>query len=165
LHSQCQEPKHLKLALSYEGHTEVNKNSSPEIDKFLKYTGFPPGTPYCAAFVSSIIGWSDVSYPKIKTALATNFITPKSVKASDVLIGIKKVKSGDIIVWRKGETIFGHTGFVVSWDQKSGKTIEANTSSGSKGSQRDGEGIYVRYRTIIPGAAFRITHFTPVIYE
>lgn len=165
LHSQSQEPEHLKLARTYVGVTETAKNSSPEIDSFLRYVGLNPGNPYCAAFVSTMIGRAGAVEPKVRSGLASNFITKKSIPASKVLIGMETVPPGTIIVWRKGNTIFGHTGFVIHWNKASGETIEANTSAGIRGNQRDGEGIYIRRRTIVPGDAFRITHFTLVTYE
>jgi hypothetical protein len=59
--------------------------------------------------------------------------------------------------------MFGHVGFVVEWRGKSGTTVEGNTSSGLKGSQNDGDGVYMRKRTINPYSYFRITDFT--IYD
>jgi hypothetical protein len=86
------------------------------------------------------------------------------MKASQVLIGQKRPEPGDIIVWKKGNTIFGHAGIVLEWDGACGKTIEANTSSGVYGSQADGDGVWIRERCIEPGNYFRIVSFTPVTY-
>ena len=81
-------------------------------------------------------------------------------------MGVQTIPAGWIIVWRKGETIFGHAGFVVQeWKGATGKTWEANTSSGIRGSQSNGDGMYYRTRTIYPLEYLRITHFTPVEYE
>lgn len=131
----------------------------------LAYVGLKPPSPYCAAAVSAWIGWAGVDYPKIKTGLASNFITKKSIPASKVLVGLVKVPPGTIVIWRRGDTIFGHVGLVRSeWSGKDGETIEANTSSGIRGSQSDGDGIYNRKRSIAPDNPFRITHFTLVSY-
>ena len=86
------------------------------------------------------------------------------MKASRVLLGQKVPKGGDLIIWRKGNTIFGHIGFVLTWDGACGTTIEANTSDGAYGSQSNGDGVYVRERCIQPGNYFRIVSFTPVTY-
>lgn len=162
--SQSQEPKHPQLAESFVGVKEVTNNSSPEINVWLKYVNLRPGSPYCAAFVSYCIGTSGAKEPNIRSGLARNFITKKSIPASKVLLGIVKIEPGTILVWRRGNTIFGHTGFVKEWGTTSGTTIEANTSSGNQGSQSNGDGVYIRQRTIVPGASFRITDFTPVTY-
>lgn len=162
---QSQEPKnppHLELAESYVGVKEITNNSSPEINVWLKFVGLTPGNPYCAAFVSYCI--KDAKEPQVRSGLARHFVTKKSIPASKVLLGIEKIDPGTILVWRRGNTIFGHTGFVKEWGTDKGTTIEANTSSGNQGSQSNGDGVYIRQRTIVPGAAFRITDFTPVTY-
>jgi hypothetical protein len=163
---QSQQPEHLRIALSYEGVIEVTPNSSPEIDKWLRYVGLSPKHPYCAAYVSYCIGKAEVAAPKIKSARAQSFIIKQSIPAIKVLRGEIEIPTGSIVVWKQGETLFGHVGFTTSiWKGASGKTIEANTSSNARGNQRDGEGVYSKTRTIIPTAAFRITHFTLVEYR
>ena len=162
--SQSPGHRHLDIARRYVGVTEVTRNSSPEIDRMLAYVGLRPGTPYCAAFVSYVISKAGATFPTVRSGLASHFITARSIRASDVLIGIRTVPSGSIVIWRRGNTIFGHAGFTESWHLESGRTIEANTSSGNTGSQSDGDGIYQRTRRITPGAMFRIVSFTPVKY-
>jgi hypothetical protein len=49
---------------------------------------------------------------------------------------------------------------VKQWKGKSGTTIEGNTSSGTRGSQNDGDGVYQRNRSIYPLNYFRITDFS-----
>lgn len=73
-----------------------------------------------------------------------------------------ELPAGTIIVWRRGTTPFGHAGLVEIWKGRSGTTIEGNTSSGERGSQNDGDGVYRRRRTINPTNYFRITDF--VVY-
>ena len=155
----------MQIALSYEGQTEKGANRSPFIDSLNTYAGSPKGSPYCAAFVSYTL-YKAGAKPAIRTGLATALITKKSISAKKVLMGTATIPAGSIIIWRKGETIYGHAGFTTElWKGSSGKTIEANTSPGKAGSQRDGDGIYQRSRTIYPLEYFRITHFTPVSYE
>ena len=67
--------------------------------------------------------------------------------------------AGTIIVWRRGNTLFGHAGVVEKWNGKKGTTVEGNTSSGAKGSQSDGDGVWRRRRAIDPSNFFRITDF------
>lgn len=155
---------HLRIAESYLHVREIGNNSSPEIDQWLKYVGLNPGNPYCAAFVSFCIAEAGAREPPVKSGLARHFIRSNSIPASKVLIGIEQIPPGSIVVWRRGNTIFGHVGIVKQWDKAKGITIEANTSSGERGSQSDGDGVYIRSRTIIPGAVFRITDFTIVKY-
>jgi hypothetical protein len=42
---------------------------------------------------------------------------------------------------------FSHTGIVVSGGRSSDITVEGNTSSGNRGSQRDGDGVFQRTRS------------------
>jgi hypothetical protein len=66
------------------------------------------------------------------------------------------VKAGDIVFFDwAGDGVADHVGLVVE-DAKAGaaiKTIEANTSSGTAGSQSNGDGVYrrTRYRSTILG--------------
>lgn len=163
-------PVHLAIALGYEGTTELTgNNDGPEVEQFLSAVRLKAGNPYCAAFVSFVLDSAGrirpVDRPQIRSALASDFITDLSIETRRVLRGTEQIPPGTILIWRKGNTIYGHTGFVVEWDQAKGTTIEANTSSGTYGSQRDGEGVFRRRRSLQPGNYFRITHFTPVIYE
>lgn len=158
-------PAHLSLAATFVGTTELTgQNDGPEIERFLGAVNLKAGTPYCAAFVSYILDSTQVTQPTVRSALATNFITDQSISAKHVL-RTGDAPYGSVIVWRRGSTIFGHTGFLE--DQTAPNefvTIEANTSPGERGSQRDGDGVWRRQRSIQPGNYFRITHFTPVSY-
>lgn len=164
--SQSPDPPHLMLALSYVGEKEVTNNSSPVIDKWLAYVRLNPGYAYCAANVSYCIGVSGVSYPKVRSARAQSFILPGSISAAKMLRDNITIPKGSIVVWKDGNTAFGHVGFVrEDWQGADGKTVEANTSGNNRGSQREGEGVHLKDRRIIITAAFRITHFTLVSYE
>jgi hypothetical protein len=165
--SKAETPPHLILAKKYVGVTESPRNSNrgKEVEMFLRYTGLGGGHSYCAAFVSFCIGRSNVHEPMINSAAARAFVTAKSIRASYVLSGVYRVPEGSIVVWQRGTGWQGHVGFVV---RQTGPnqfiTIEANTSSGKKGSQFDGGGVYQRTRSICPTDHFRIIAFTPVTY-
>lgn len=158
-------PLHLEIALSYEGVTEVERNTGPEIDRFLSAVGLKPGLNYCAAFVSYVLDQADVAYPTVRSGIARHFITNQSIDARDVLRGTHTIPPGYIAVWGNGDTWRGHTGFnTCKWKGPVGCTIEANTSPGTLGNQRSGNGVYQRERSIQPGSYFRIVAFTPVRY-
>lgn len=151
----------------YVGTTEVGNNAGPEVARFLRSVGLGTGYAYCAAFVSFCLTEAEPQpvWPTIRTARAQSFITAQSMRASHVMYGYKKPKPGDILVWKKGNTGFGHVGFVLEWDGACGTTVEANTSSGVYGSQRDGDGVWIRKRCIEPANYFRVVSFTPVRYK
>jgi hypothetical protein len=158
-------PYHLEIALDQVGTTESGINGGAAVDRYLASVGLGTGYPYCAAFVSWAIDSADVCTPSVRSARAQAFITDRSINAKHVLRGSYEPSSGDILIFKKGNTIYGHVGFVIRWDEKHGHTVEANTSPGDTGRQRDGDGVWIRERSIQPLNYFRITHFTPVRYN
>jgi hypothetical protein len=144
---------------------EVKPNRSPEIDRWNRYVNNGYGSAYCGAFTGSMI--KGVKHPLVKAGLARNYYTLAKKEyrftAEDVYNHKAFVKKGDLVVWRRGSTIFGHIGIAIAdWKYMSGWTIEGNTSSGT-GSQYDGDGVFKRYRTIHLYDFFRIAYFVRVI--
>ncbi len=166
LYSEVKGQKHLQIAETFIGITEATgKNDGPEVEMFLQSVGLKKGAPWCAAFVSYCLTTANVKEPKIRSGLARAFKKSKGlINSNDVLRGTKKVEAGSIVGWEKGNTVFGHIGFVKSWNKQHGITIEGNTSSGVKGSQNDGNGVYIRARSIQPANYFRIRWFVTVSY-
>jgi len=149
---------HLNRFKSWLGQTEQKPNRSPLIDSMNKYVGNPYGSPYCAASVCYAI-----RNGVFRTGLATALRNNSSYSAFDVVRGKRAVQKGDIVVWQKGSTVFGHAGLVASnWDGVRGETYEGNTSGNERGSQSNGDGFYKKQRTIQPTVYFRIKFFTPV---
>jgi len=165
--SQCKTIEHLRIAESFVGTQELTgNNDGPEVEMFLKSVGLRKGNSWCSAFVSYCLTIAKVEEPKIRSGLARAFKKSKGlINANDVLRGTKKIEAGYIVGWEKGNTVFGHIGFVRSWGNEAGETIEGNTSSGKAGSQSDGDGVYIRTRYIQPANYFRIRWFIPVIIE
>ena len=155
---------HLDTALAYVGTVEIGHNRGPVVERFQRCVGLPTGAPYCAAFVSYCLEKGGAAWPAVRSGLAQHFILKESIRASHVLRG-NSVPAGAIVIWRKGNGWQGHAEFAVSWSGACGQTVEANTSPGIGGSQRDGDGVWRRRRCIEPGNYFRIVAFTPVRYE
>lgn len=158
-------PAHADTAWAYVGTTEVGTNCGPEVRAFLASTGLGCGYPWCAAFVSYALTRAGADVPRVRSAATRRFILRESIDARRVLRGQHRPKAGTLVVWRKGNTPYGHIGIVMGWDRACGSTVEGNTSSGNRGHQRDGDGVWHRWRCIHPGSYFRITHFTPVEYR
>jgi hypothetical protein len=154
----------LKIAEGFVGTKEEKNNSGFWVDRFLKSCKIKPGAQWCAAFVNFCLDSAGIkTLPFTGSGLARHFATRnKTIKAKDVLQKNIDLPAGTIVVWRRGTTPFGHAGIVKSWKGKNGITIEGNTSSGQKGSQSDGDGVWRRSRSINPTNYFRITDF--VIY-
>jgi len=143
------------------GIRERSYNSGPEIDHWLRHVGLSPRNPYCAACMTHALDSAKVAWPRIRTGLAMNYRLRGSFKATDVLSGKVVLLPGDLVIWQKGNTIYGHIGVVETVvDRRTVITIEANTSSGVRGSQRDGDGVYRRRRLIEPYNYFGIKYAT-----
>lgn len=152
------EPLWIKEADRLVGITETGNNRGKIIDSLNNEVGIPLGSPYCATFISHCLRVGKSIYPRIRSGYSRAFITTRSITVSQYLRG-KKLPPYCLVIWVRPRG--GHIGFATSWSGNSGKTIEANTSSGLKGSQHDGSGIFRRFRQFSNGK-FRITHFTPV---
>lgn len=166
--ANAQFPAHVDTAVSYFGPKELEtENHGPHIKKFLGSVGLDEGYPYCAAFVSYSLEATNVRYPEKRSALSQDFITDQSIDAKKVMRGQLSVPSGYIHVMPKGETPYGHNGFVLlDWTGPTGITIDANTGLGLPGeSERDGQGVWIRERQIYTTCYFCVKHFTPVRYE
>jgi hypothetical protein len=164
---KAQFPAHVDTAVTYFGFQDEpgRNNHGANIKKWLGSVGLPEGNPYCAAFVSYCLTVSGAVNPRERSALSSRFIQPNSISAKHVQQGRAEAPSGTIIVWRRGNTQFGHLGFVLlDWRGSTGITIEGNTTTGS-GNEFNGSGVWIRKRTIFPANHFRITHFTEVFYE
>ena len=161
------EPPHVTVARSYIGTVEKGGNNrGPEVKMFLKRVGLNHGYAWCAAFVSWVLDQVEgVINPTKRTAQARGFISKKSVKAKDVLLGRSEIGVGWLGIYGKGNTIFGHIEIVTEWDAKKrkGKAVGGNTSSSR--AERDGDGVWEKPFSIQPGNYFRITHFEPVEYR
>lgn len=164
LHSASVSPKVLLIAKGFIGTKEVGNNGGYWVRRFQASTKSPKGAQWCASFVNFCLDSAGVKgLPFTGSGLARHFATRnKTIKATEVLSKGLELPPGTIIVWRRGTTPFGHAGIVDTWKGKSGTTVEGNTSSGLRGSQHDGDGVWSRKRTINPTHYFRITDF--VIY-
>lgn len=153
---------YIDTALTYVHVRETGNNDGKEVRMFLKSVGLGKGYSWCAAFISYCLKVTASKFP-VRSAVARKFITKHSIKAQDVLLGKYTPKRGDLIIWQRGETPYGHiAGNVKTIARNLFQSIEGNTSSGAKGNQHDGNGVYIRLRSIQPSNYFRITHFTPV---
>jgi len=161
------QPKHLIVARSFAGVKETTgHNDGKAVEMFLRSVGRHKGDSWCAAYVSYCLIQGKVKLPTTRSGLARDFKRgPGTISANDVLRKAKVIPPGYLVGWEKGTTISGHIGFVnQTWCGVSGYTLEGNTSSGVKGSQSDGDGVYYRQRSIQPANYFRIRWFVPVSY-
>ena len=141
------------------------------INMWLASVGLPPGNPFCSAALSHALDVAGVTSPSVRSGLAMNFVfqTDKSIQIdpNDVYKQIKTVPAGSIVVYRRGDTRFGHNGFLTdSMTGNRGVYISANTSApGSSGSESAGGGVYEKAFGINPYSYFRVNKFVLASYE
>jgi hypothetical protein len=164
LRSASLSPKVLAIAKGFIGTKEEGNNGGYWVARFQRSTRSPKGAQWCASFVNFCLDSAGVKgLPFTGSGLARHFATRnKTIKATEVIAKNMELPPGTIIVWRRGTTPFGHAGIVDKWKGRRGTTVEGNTSSGLRGSQHDGDGVWARSRVINPTNYFRITDF--VIY-
>lgn len=155
--------------------TKNRPNRGIEIDRFHDYVGLEYGNPWCMMFVE--YNWYEVLRPyglepHIKTARVSTYYQHAlkhkylyQVKtAKGIIYGAQTPEKGDIVIWIKGvgydawDNFNGHTGETIRYVEKPTdlETIEGNTGPGDQGDQREGDGVYVRRRSILLGKDFRI---------
>lgn len=143
--------KAVEEARKYLGEKEITPNRSLRIDEIQKLFKLL-GQQYCVMFV--LYCYHKVASPFYKRlpfplTASSQTLFEWALKNGFTYTDPKRVKPGDIAIWRKFKLWQGHAGLVVSYyDEKNEGifTIEGNTSNGMKGSQRDGDGIWKRLR-------------------
>jgi len=151
-------------ALDHVGVTETppGSNEGEAVERYLASVNLGGGYAWCAAFARYVIDEAQASRPAVRSAASTDYLTDRSLDATNVLRGTEEPDRGSIVTFRRGDTWKGHTAIARSWGQACGHTVEGNTSPGGAGPQRDGDGVWRRARCIRPGSYFRIVGFTPV---
>lgn len=166
VHVQTSDPGVILFhtAYKYLGVQENTVEGRKQVLKFLNTVGIKYMTSWCAAFVSSCLDEARLKSPTVRSALAQKFITKQSIKASDVLLGKRKIPQGSLVIWKRGTTINGHIEIVKDWKTKSGNSVGGNTTPPKtlNGKEYDGDGVYLKPRVIQPASYFRIVSFTPV---
>lgn len=121
--------QHLNNVRLYIGKSEKDIAFIKEVTKNAK---IKITDSWCGAFVKFILDKSNAKQPAIRSALAQNYYNKgyKSVSVKEVLWNKVKIDSSYIIIWQRGETIFGHVGFVENYiNNNKILTIEGNTSN------------------------------------
>lgn len=139
---------------------EMKRNSSPQIDQYLKYVGLNPGYAWCMAF-------SQYHYNRscISTNVANTLIKGASVRTvyremrmkGTRLPSYRAGERGQLMCFQSGSTQYGHVAIVTGrTGSGSLKTVEGNT--GPDGG-RDGDGVYRKVRPLRGYAKLRTEGF------
>lgn len=140
------------------GLVEIDPNFNPEFKKFWDATWYSSGLknrePYCAAAVTYWVTEADKRSELIKLRVRPQYASVRDWTAfamnpyngATIFDGYNGLKPepGDLVIYR-----YSHIGVVAS-DFQDGlfETIEANTSPSKSGSQRDGDGIHQKRRSL-----------------
>lgn len=143
----------IEIAHEYVGKVEskFKPNWADWLEKLMKDSGNPtkwiPGEPYCIAALGSCFALAAKELGKnlpIQFWKGTRIFYDMASKKSFVS---QKPEVGDVVIFSVGTQTNGHAGIVVGVTPDEGiTTIEFNTSNTIKGSQRNGEGVYMKFR-------------------
>lgn len=154
-------------ALRWVGTKEEQNNSGALVNLFQNWDGHPDQVPWCAAFVQYCLKMSCYTYDSIVQRCSKwhNITQTEHCQTmfykTDTKVDLPQL--GDIVVWahyKDGKnTGSGHCGIVAEIiDGHTFTSIEGNTSDGS-GINREGEGVYMKQRTIKDSDTFKILGF------
>lgn len=138
-----------KVLYEQVGVREYGNNRGKHIKKYLNSVGLGEGYPYCAAgqyycYKEAAerlnIGYNEIPYFRSGSCNAIWNGTNKTRTSFAPFVD-------DLIFWRSGRS--GHVERIIEVGEAGWiVTIGFNTSSGSYGSQDDGQGVYIRKRSI-----------------
>lgn len=111
------------------------------VNVFLQSAGVDPGNPWCAAAVTFASKVAKAKCPKDSPAAVRGWLN----WAKTMGFLVEAPQRGSICMHQTTETT-GHIALVVKVIGVWVYSIEGNTGSGDKGSQRDGDGMYRRVR-------------------
>jgi hypothetical protein len=151
----------VEVARTQIGFRETSRNQGDWIKKYWEATSYPDGyknrEPYCAAFTAWVVKQAAIKEPKLSydnpcRSASVKDWAPWAMKPMNGCIvfrphdGLYIPEPGDIVDFLNKKSPLSHIGIVTGFAGKIVETIEANTSSGDKGSQRDGDGVFERER-------------------
>ena len=130
---------------------KTGNNDGYQVEKYLRSTGLGKGYPYCAAglYYCYDAARKALELSKKENPLKQTASTVRMYNAA-MKYGVKtnsEPQVGDFIFWRKRGTWRGHVEMVIEVLRGGNiKTIGFNTSNGKRGSQREGNGVFIRNR-------------------
>lgn len=121
---------------------ELGRNHGRYVDDFLREAGgLGPGAPWCAACLNWCCEMVGAPNP---TQYDASVMAWKNWASAGGRLSSTPARGRLCLYTNRNGT--GHIGIVVSSGGGLVRSIEGNTSSGSAGSQRDGDGLYRRAR-------------------
>jgi hypothetical protein len=132
----------------------TGRNDGPQVEAYLRSVGLGKGNPWCMALhywaFAQVSSKPPIRRSGLVRAVWNDAVQRSRLEGARVWISsatLDWTRDGDLIVWGFLTSTSGHierqisrhsAGWVV--------TVAGNTSSGVAGSQRDGDGVYLRRR-------------------
>lgn len=132
---------------------KTGRNDGDKVEQYLKSVGLGTGHPYCAAGQYWCF-WSACKDLNLPFAAIPIHRTGSTVKMYNEGIRrgrkvVPKPKNNDLIFWRRPNEWRGHVERIIEVKRAGWVvTVGFNTSSGRRGSQDDGGGVFERRRNI-----------------
>jgi hypothetical protein len=139
--------------------TEARETAKSELLRTtMGFFGWKPGQPYCAGFDGAVVylaakcsGLDPKRFIDIWTAHCMTNV--RRFKKLGLLDPVSQPSVGALMLMKKqGPTDSGHAGVVCDihgkFPDRMLATVEGNTSKGKAGSQREGDGIFIRQRNV-----------------
>ena len=121
----------------------VTVKDQATINLFRSTVGGANGESWCMSFVQSCIAYAEERTGARSPLMATELCMGLWDLSKDRRV--KNPLPGDIIIWQFGQTIHGHTGFIVGSNSISWRTVEGNTS-GATTIDANGNGVWSKIR-------------------
>lgn len=140
--------KSIEIGLQQVGTLESNNKNDGEVEKYLKSVNLSAGNPYCAAGQYYCFQQAAL---QLKLPIASIPIPPTGLANLIFNYGKSKGKQidyqaaiHDLIIWRRGNTPFGHIERVVEvLDKGNVRTLAFNTSN-----KTGQQGVFIQNRNI-----------------
>lgn len=131
------------LADVIEVREELGPNHGKYVDDFLKESGgLGKGYPWCAASLNWVCEAVGAPNPEKNDASVVGWKTWAKLNGR-----LRTEPTRGFLCGLLNPNLTGHIGIIRSVEVDLVRSIEGNTSSGEKGSQRDGDGLYRRSRS------------------
>lgn len=134
----------------------TGRNDGPQVEAYLRSVGLAKGNPWCMALhywaFAQVTTKPPIRRSGLVRAVWNDAVVRSRVEGARDWISSASLdwtRDGDLIVWGFLTSTSGHVerqiqrgraGWVV--------TVAGNTSSGDSGSQRDGDGVFIRRRNL-----------------
>lgn len=141
--------KSEEILLNQVGTKEATGHNDGDVVKYLSAIGLGAGNAYCLAgqvycFIEAAKELGIPAIPIPRQGLTKKLIEYAKLKGIEVT---PQPKQYDLICWRYPNNIKGHVERIVKvLGPNKVQTVGFNTSNGLQGSQREGDGVFVRTR-------------------